>query len=223
MKNTLAENMMRFGTKNLSESAQKELIVKSIMETINQYGLHGAVKQRLTEADGGAEWNEKMGDPQWLLYPAGQESSHVNGLSFKYKPGATYVQQMSAAAANIQSDQAGGIYIMPKGTKWTISPSGYFIMASCLLVTSQNFGYGVDDATKTPLTRGLLDPMYLSNVAMGKAKGTDGKPVLVQKSYVAVTPHSPESVLAPNKDTAIKLIWPNRQLSAELNKLQAPI
>ena len=50
MKNTLSENMMRFGTKNLSESAQKELIVKSIMETINQHGLHGAVKQRLTES-----------------------------------------------------------------------------------------------------------------------------------------------------------------------------
>ena len=49
MKNTLSENMMRFGTKNLSELAQKELIVKSIMETINQHGLHGAVKQRLTE------------------------------------------------------------------------------------------------------------------------------------------------------------------------------
>ena len=50
MKNTLSENMMRFGTKNLSESAQKELIVKSIMETINQHGLHGAVKQRLIES-----------------------------------------------------------------------------------------------------------------------------------------------------------------------------
>ena len=36
MKNTLAEHMMRFETKNLSESAQKELIVKSIMETINE-------------------------------------------------------------------------------------------------------------------------------------------------------------------------------------------
>jgi hypothetical protein len=201
MKNTLAENMLRFGVKNLSKEN----------------------KQHLMEAEGDIQWNAKMGDPQWLLYPAGQESSHVNGLSFKYKPGATYVQQMSAAAANVQSDQAQGIYIMPKGTKWTISPSGYFIIASCLSVTSQNFGYGVDDATVTPLTRGLQDPMYLANVAMGKAKGTDGKPVTVQKSYVAVTPHSPESALAPNKSTAIKLIWPNRQLSAALNKLQAPM
>jgi len=47
MKNTLSENMMRFGTKNLSESAQKELIVKSIIETINEHGLHNAVYRRL--------------------------------------------------------------------------------------------------------------------------------------------------------------------------------
>jgi hypothetical protein len=51
MKNTLSENMMRFGTKNLSEGAQKELVLKSIMETINQHGLHGAVRKRLTEGD----------------------------------------------------------------------------------------------------------------------------------------------------------------------------
>ena len=36
MKNTLVEHMMRFETKNLSESAQKELIVKSIIKTINE-------------------------------------------------------------------------------------------------------------------------------------------------------------------------------------------
>jgi len=55
MKNTLSENMLRFGTKNLSALGQKELIVKSIMETINQYGLHGAVRKRLTEADAPAD------------------------------------------------------------------------------------------------------------------------------------------------------------------------
>jgi len=50
MKNTLSENMLRFGTKNLSVSAQKELIVKSIMETIDQHMLHSIVRHRLTEA-----------------------------------------------------------------------------------------------------------------------------------------------------------------------------
>jgi hypothetical protein len=49
MKNTLAENMMRFGTKNLSEAAQKELVVNSIMETIEQHGLYLEVRKALLE------------------------------------------------------------------------------------------------------------------------------------------------------------------------------
>jgi hypothetical protein len=47
MKNLLSENMLRFGTKNLSESAKKELVLKSIMEAINEHGLHNAVKRQL--------------------------------------------------------------------------------------------------------------------------------------------------------------------------------
>ena len=50
MKNLLSENMLRFGTKNLSELAQKELILKSVMQTINEHGLHEDVTQRLNEA-----------------------------------------------------------------------------------------------------------------------------------------------------------------------------
>jgi hypothetical protein len=49
MKNLLSENMLRFGTKNLSEAAQRELVLKSIMETINEHGLHNAVRSRLME------------------------------------------------------------------------------------------------------------------------------------------------------------------------------
>jgi hypothetical protein len=69
MKNTLSENMMRFGTKNLSVSAQKELIVKSIMETIDQHMLHGIVRHRLTEAPGAPydPWLEKAG----MTWPMG--------------------------------------------------------------------------------------------------------------------------------------------------------
>lgn len=50
MKNLLSENMMRFGTKNLSEAAKKELVLKSIMETIDQHGLQKEVRNALTEA-----------------------------------------------------------------------------------------------------------------------------------------------------------------------------
>lgn len=59
MKNLLSENMMRFGTKNLSEAAQKELVVKSIMETINQHGLQNVIRKKLTEA---------APDPRYLGY-----------------------------------------------------------------------------------------------------------------------------------------------------------
>jgi hypothetical protein len=59
MKNTLSENMMRFGTKNLSESAQKALIVKSIMQTINEHGLNNVIRKKLTE---------QAPDPKYLGY-----------------------------------------------------------------------------------------------------------------------------------------------------------
>jgi len=55
MKNLLSENMMRFGTKNLTESAKKELVLKSIIETIDQHGLQLEVRQALTEADAPAK------------------------------------------------------------------------------------------------------------------------------------------------------------------------
>jgi len=63
MKNTLSENMMRFGTKNLSEAAQKELVVKSIMETINQHGLQNVIRKKLTEAT-----PNPNPDPKYLGY-----------------------------------------------------------------------------------------------------------------------------------------------------------
>jgi hypothetical protein len=47
MKSLLSENMLRFGTKNLSGEAQRNLTLESIMQTINENGLHGAVKARL--------------------------------------------------------------------------------------------------------------------------------------------------------------------------------
>ena len=51
MKNLLSENMLRFGTKNLSESSTRKLVFESIMQTIKEHGLHNAVRRSLlTEA-----------------------------------------------------------------------------------------------------------------------------------------------------------------------------
>ena len=52
MKNLLSENMLRFGTKNLSESQKRALTLESILQTINEHGLAGEVRQRLSEAVG---------------------------------------------------------------------------------------------------------------------------------------------------------------------------
>jgi len=49
MKSLLSENMLRFGTKNLTATSKQELIVKSIMETIDQHGLHNVIKHKLSE------------------------------------------------------------------------------------------------------------------------------------------------------------------------------
>ena len=73
MKNLLSENMMRFGTKNLSEAAQKELVVKSIMETIEQHGLSNVIRKKLTE---------QAPDPKYLGYAqkiAGQLMTALGG------------------------------------------------------------------------------------------------------------------------------------------------
>jgi len=51
MKNLLSENMLRFGTKNLSESTKTKLVFESIMQTIKEHGLQHAVRRSLlTEA-----------------------------------------------------------------------------------------------------------------------------------------------------------------------------
>jgi hypothetical protein len=50
MKNLLSENMLRFGTKNLSESTKKKLVFESIMQTIKEHGLTDVIRKQLTEA-----------------------------------------------------------------------------------------------------------------------------------------------------------------------------
>ena len=67
MKNLLSENMMRFGTKNLTEAAKKELVLKSIMETINQHGLQKEVRNALTEAPTAAVADPNLGLAQKIV------------------------------------------------------------------------------------------------------------------------------------------------------------
>jgi hypothetical protein len=48
----LSENMLRFGTKNLSEGSKRNLTLESIMQTIAENGLKSAVMNRLLESLG---------------------------------------------------------------------------------------------------------------------------------------------------------------------------
>ena len=48
----LSENMLRFGTKNLSEGSKRNLTLESIMQTIHENGLRTAVMNRLLEGLG---------------------------------------------------------------------------------------------------------------------------------------------------------------------------
>jgi len=68
MKNLLSENMLRFGTKNLTPKQQRELVAKSIMETIEQHGLANVIKQKL---------NEQSADPAEL------KASGMSGYDIK--------------------------------------------------------------------------------------------------------------------------------------------
>ena len=99
MKNTLSENMLRFGTKNLSVSAQKELIVKSIMETIDQHMLHGIVRHRLTEAPTPYDpWLEKAG----MTWPMGLKfKSQENYEAFILPPNTKLTTADQKGAPNL--------------------------------------------------------------------------------------------------------------------------
>jgi hypothetical protein len=79
MKNLLSENMLRFGTKNLTETAKKELVLKSIMETINQHGLRKEVRNALTEQaiPAGAKVNVNSPSKGEITVPVPTDSATV--------------------------------------------------------------------------------------------------------------------------------------------------
>ena len=90
MKNLLSENMLRFGTKNLSEAAQKELTLKSILETIDQYGLQKEVRKALAEqADPNLGLAQKIVGMIWTaMAPMGTDEQKILNavLMIKTKP-----------------------------------------------------------------------------------------------------------------------------------------
>ena len=215
MKNLLSENMMRFGTKNLTEAAKKELTLKSILETIDQYGLQKEVRKALAEQIAG-------NDPSWLkASSATYAASQAGGLAQKpFKPGVKYTQQNTFAAGD---SRQGGIVIMPKGTTWQTSPSGLFLLAKGFKVNDiTSFGYNKDPQTPALVT-GLQDGMYLYNATLGKAKDKDGKPLGVTPVNIAYYSAGDQFgvVFFEGFDEPLTQNWPTKGLAAKLNTFQS--
>jgi hypothetical protein len=214
MKNLLSENMLRFGTKNLTETAKKELVLKSIIETIDQHGLRKEVRNALTEQAPGV-------DPAWIKASTlSYASSQSGGMTqAKFKPGVKYTQQNTFAAGD---SRQGGIVIMPKGTTWQTSPSGLFLLAKGFKVNDiTSFGYGKDPQTPALVT-GLQDGMYLYNATLGKAKDTNGKPVGVTPVNIAYYSAGGQLgiVFVQGFDEPLSQNWPTKGLAAMLNQFQ---
>ena len=186
MKNTLAENMLRFKVKNLT------------------------VEQTAALAQGPA-------DPQWITNTAQRLVSIMGELTIGYKPKSSYVTKYTNG---IYARGASATYILPKGTKWDISPSGLFLTAKCKRIMSANFGYGTDS---NPILTALRNPQYCAEVVSGKKMGTDGKPVIFKDVFCLVSPHNQSAAvyMADMAGENFDFKFVNYQLGDELNKLSA--
>lgn len=61
----LSENMMRFGTKNLGPEQKRRLTLESVMQTINEHGLHSEVRRRLFEQETGEMYDNLFFHEGW--------------------------------------------------------------------------------------------------------------------------------------------------------------
>jgi hypothetical protein len=110
MKNLLSENMLRFGTKNLTESSKQRLTLESIMQTIYENGLTHAVRNRLLTED-------KSLDPSVLTNIQAQVTKFNTALKAAYPKCPAYLE----AYEGTQPQRSGGdetysIYIVAKST-----------------------------------------------------------------------------------------------------------
>ena len=107
--------------------------ISLVKKVLNESG-----KMTISEADGGwnAQLGKQMGDPSWLVYPAGQLPTTV--VSKFNTP--NYTQQYTYMAADTGHDFA---IIMPANTQWRRTPSGYFLIGSGMKVVGGDFAVKV--------------------------------------------------------------------------------
>jgi len=187
MKNLLSENMLRFGTKNLSEAAQRQLVVKSIMETIDEHGLHGAIRRRLME-------QQVPADPAWMTKAKdalasqniqdGKEMLSVGII----KKGSTYVNPENIVASGGMSfPSSNGFSVAAKGATWYPSPTNTVAFCSAMFFANE-------DIIQSLISKdGGYDQAKLQQLLAGTYKH-NGTVVTGQKSNIVWYPSIPSYV-----------------------------
>lgn len=134
MKNLLSENMLRFGTKNLSNSAKQELVVTAIMETINQHGLGNVIKKKLAEQAepstfgpfSVAKLRTTFGDYQILTgNPRGVSNVKVSAIRSTKNPSIYTVSYDFKDDNNKEASMKADLLVTPTGTTWNTSFKQY--------------------------------------------------------------------------------------------------
>jgi hypothetical protein len=124
-KNLLSENMLRFGTKNLSEGAKRNLVLESVMQTIKEHGLYNEVKRRLMEFAGG-KTAEEVADGLWSAFSMVGSSDLlgvVNNLQY-IKTGADYNAVNELLFKNKGLNMVGAMKKYLPGEELTEVPAG---------------------------------------------------------------------------------------------------
>jgi len=187
MKNLLSENMLRFGTKNLSESAQRELTVKSIIETINEHGLHNEVRRHLIEGSTTTIetilTNANDGEPITDLFMLGK----------------TYTTNNSYAAYSPAMADKDSIILFPKGTTWTVTSDGKLMIAPCVIVNKTQIEPKVGMDVMDRLNNGE----FIAKLAAGQIKSIDGGMVKGVKTTAGICLHLRNTVATSNGKASI--------------------
>jgi hypothetical protein len=205
MKNLLSENMLRFGTKNLSEAAQRELVLKSIMETIDTYGLHNEVNQNLTEASG-------LGNIEQLLVA----QNDGEPLTQLFKSSASYTTNNSFAAYSSALGSKNSIIAIPKGTTWTATADGKLVTAPCVIVNKND----IKPLPGKDIMDRLQNGEFIAKLAAGQIDSVKGGKVVGFKATCGMTLHS-SNVVATSTGEVSMLQFPSAYVNAMQQKIQS--
>ena len=162
-------------------------------------------------------------DPAWIKAVQTQLEGIMGDLNMKYKPASKYTTKYTTGIYAL-GNQAK--YILPKGSTWTLSPSGLFLMTTAKRIMSGKFGYGTTNSpSKEQFSfNGILDGQYCDDIITGKKMGFDKLPVKFKDIQIVVTPHNNSTKPYPSDEyddanSAFKFV--NSYMGTMLNQLTA--